>query len=158
MKRIVYAVSSGSHSDYSVAVLFTTQELAEAFCTRENSKANRAHDDYSVEEFELRDELPGEAVTAWSTFAQVENGHVKYRRDAEPFERNAWGNSDFGLTVDSFGATATAPTREEAERLLGEWVEEQMRLVPKLPTVSAAIKFMARDPQSGPIDQIEPNP
>lgn len=54
--RPVWAVSSGEYSDYSVSLLFTTEELAEQHAERMNGQEGyRGH---FVEEFQLWDETP----------------------------------------------------------------------------------------------------
>jgi hypothetical protein len=52
----VYAVSSGSYSDYGINHVFRTRELAEAFLAR--ATAVRGWQEYEIEEWELLDELP----------------------------------------------------------------------------------------------------
>ncbi|GAC1654600.1 MAG: hypothetical protein NVS4B6_31090 [Mycobacterium sp.] len=133
-KQVVYAVTSGLDSAYSVALLFTTQELADAFCERENNRKGREIDYYVVEKLELWDELPGEAITVWRGSVQMENGLVTYRDPTYLSEQEPWGeSSDWAqLTIHQFGKRTTAQavtcTREETDRLLSEWVEQQMRL------------------------------
>lgn len=128
--KTVYAASSGSYSDYKVTLLFTSKELAEAFCEREN--ATKINDGVYVEEFQLWDELPDPAEILWRISVWVRDHQVGGRSEwpvyAPSWEADPWEPSE--QRTDSADGTryltVIARTKEEAERRVGEWVAEQI--------------------------------
>lgn len=55
-EKRVWAVSSGSYSDYRVHAVFSSEEAADAVCAAENRGSS--YGDYGVEEYVLYDKAP----------------------------------------------------------------------------------------------------
>lgn len=76
-KKSVWAVSSGSYSDYGVSYICATEELANALCDRIN--ALRKYDESFVEEFAFVERL-GDARISTIFRVQVDRNGTETRR------------------------------------------------------------------------------
>jgi hypothetical protein len=81
--RTIFAISEGSYSDYTVRVLFTTRELAEAHLAEAYGNTSDAY----IEEFYLYDEPPkqvvvynrsGHVASDGRVLAEQNNGNVNW--------------------------------------------------------------------------------
>lgn len=77
--RTVWAVSSGSYSDYGVSYICATEELAKTLCLRINGTRRGGYDEAFVEEFTFVEEL-GDARTSTVYRVQVDSTGVETRR------------------------------------------------------------------------------
>jgi hypothetical protein len=103
--RKVWAVSSGEHSDYSVGLLFTSEELAAQHAERMSQRDR--YDDHRVEEFQLWDSAPPAYVL------HCRRGHV-----------TAGGvNQEQSWTINDIGAP-DQPLEVRVSRLVdgGHWL------------------------------------
>lgn len=69
MTRTIYLVSTGSYSDYRVELAFEINELAKAYCERENPF--RQYSELYVETLELHDQLPEPGTRIFQMYTRV---------------------------------------------------------------------------------------
>lgn len=75
--RNVYIVTHGCYSDYSIAGVFDTRELAEEYIQLEKKKSKSRFNEYDVEEFTLNQVVPEPVYTAYLSTDYVNNKHVQ---------------------------------------------------------------------------------
>jgi len=100
----VYAISSGSYSDYGINYVFRTRDLAEAFLAREEGISG--WHEYVIEEWELLDELPVRTAR-YNSYADLEADGTLTNISIE------------GHTLDE--TSATADKERESVTASGPW-------------------------------------
>lgn len=102
MSKTVYAVSSGSYSDYGVRSLYTTREAAQAHVDRFNS--GQHYDDAFVEEFELHSKLIP-IVQVYRFSGQVNPAGVRHNEREWDYADDSGAKHPVQVTVsdDRFG-------------------------------------------------------
>ena len=103
----MWAVSSGSYSDYSVNALFTSKELAEQVAKQANEAGSTYRDEHWVESFHVWDHNPG--VRVWWTVnciidadgtpSEVARGGVPVEATTQP-EIRSWAEPIFDPDMD----------------------------------------------------------
>ena len=111
MLREVYAVSSGSYSDYSVYCICPTQEMAQAVADKANGRHFEPDEyGYQVETFTLVEDLEDIVIRQLYHVAVDENGTETARsswRDVSNFDPPAVGAH--GWSLGPRGAFCTSP-------------------------------------------------
>ncbi|GAC1654606.1 MAG: hypothetical protein NVS4B6_31110 [Mycobacterium sp.] len=126
----VWAVTSGSYSDYRVDLLFTTKELAEAYIASKQEGSRWSEPNDTPECFAIWDALPGPDELRWYASAVLLNFQVLGRNEWSD-EVHPW-DADFedSETISEYNGTTrivvARHTKEEAVQRVSEWVAEQM--------------------------------
>ena len=85
----IYAVSSGTYSDYGIRALFSTKEKAEEYIAKHtdtiNPKLTDCYDAYDIEEWELDEEYTVPVfATEWTVDLDLETGNIVDRNSTGP--------------------------------------------------------------------------
>lgn len=102
-KTSVWAVSSGSYSDYGVSCVFATEELANQYADRMN--VGTGFRDFFVEEFDFYDDLPPM--------------HVVWTAEQHVWKDGPYGADPPDLCTRSSVSVGDAPKFETGTRLAG---------------------------------------
>lgn len=96
---VVWAVSHGDYSDYSVQAIFATKEVAEEYVARLNAleKSYVSDDDYRIEEFPFYAQMP-RVITIWHVSQQVFHNPSSFRNpnDDSPPDMRIWASAHIG--------------------------------------------------------------
>lgn len=96
--RVVWGVSRGDYSSYSVLCMFETQELAQAHADALNGEDRYGYNEARVEEFRLYDQAP-EQVVWWSKFLRLNEDGSQPPTNLEPQEHAGFEyDRPFGLS------------------------------------------------------------
>lgn len=84
--KTVWAISSGSYSDYRVDAVCESKEIAEATAAKMNMLENRRYEEYGVEELPLIDESVHKVVVYYMNVEILDAGGIGAERQWETQE------------------------------------------------------------------------